>query len=171
MVARTGPGYAAPMGPSNPWSPDWRPDPTGHRLRTIRLAHRGGVLAGLAYLPIGIAAISRTTLPVPLAAVAVAVGLPGVALLGAGLAPAALGSRIDALAVGLALALGAPVAATTSLVIGGWVVDGFVAGGAGLAQGILRGAVSAALALAPIVATAATAWVVAVRRVGRGANS
>ena len=43
---------------------------------------------------------------------------PGLALLGAGLAPAAVGSRVDAVAAGIALGIGAPIAAITSIVIG-----------------------------------------------------
>ena len=55
--------------------------------------------------------------------IAVLSGVAGVALLGAGLAPAALGSRIDAAVVGVAIAIGGPVAATASFVIWGWVID------------------------------------------------
>ena len=53
----------------------------------------------------------------------VVIGSAGVALLGAGLAPAAVGSLVDALVVGVALAIGAPVAAVTSMVIAGVIVD------------------------------------------------
>ena len=40
------------MGPNNPWSPNWRPDPTGRRLVAIRAARRGALLAGIAYIPL-----------------------------------------------------------------------------------------------------------------------
>ena len=123
------------MGPSNPWSPNWRPDPTGIRLLTIRVARRGAFLAAGIYLPIAIlaaflAATPLTVLPsaftTPIATIAVLSGVAGVALLGAGLGPAALGSRIDAFVVGIAMAIGAPVAATASFVIWGWVVDSWM---------------------------------------------
>ena len=94
-------------------------------------------------------------------------GLAGVGLLGAGLAPAALGSRIDGVVVGLALALGVPVAAVTSALIGTWVVgsalDGFDEGGR-LAGQVLRSGVSGAVSLSPLIALASAAWVVVVRR-------
>ena len=35
------------MGPDNPWSPAWRPDESGDRLRAIRAARRGAILAVL----------------------------------------------------------------------------------------------------------------------------
>jgi len=35
------------MGPGNPWSPNWRPDPTGRRLAAIRTARRGALLAAI----------------------------------------------------------------------------------------------------------------------------
>ena len=44
------------MGPSNPWSPNWQPDPTGRRLLTIRAARRGAFLAAGIYLPIAVVA-------------------------------------------------------------------------------------------------------------------
>ena len=155
------------MGPNNPWSPNWRPDPTGSRLVAIRAARRGALLAGIVYLPLGTAAVDLGQLPRDLALVALAVGLPGVALLGAGLAPSTLGSRADAAVTGVAFAIGTPVAAVTSIVIGAFVTGAFVAGGADLAGPILRSGVSAALGVAPLVALAAAVWVLAVRRLGR----
>jgi hypothetical protein len=161
------------MGPSNPWSPDWRPDPTGGRLLTIRVARRGAYLAAAIYLPIGIIAASLVATPLvglpstwsaPIAALALLSGLPGIALLGAGLAPAALGSRIDAVAVAVALAVGAPVAATASFVISGWIIDSWVGGSSDFAAPFLRAGVSAAVQVAPLVALGATAWVVLLRR-------
>ena len=162
------------MGPSNPWSPNWRPDPTGGRLVTIRAARRGAYLAAAIYLPIaGVAALLAANpladLPrvfaAPIATIAVLSGVVGVALLGAGLAPAALGSRIDAFVVGIALAIGAPVAATASFVIWGWVIDSWMAERADFAAPFLRAGVLAALQLAPLVAAGAAAWVVILRRV------
>jgi hypothetical protein len=163
------------MGPANPWSPSWRPDPSGRRLADIRAARRGAILAALLYLPVGVVALSMAPQPAAigsvsaqtLEALAIALGLPAVALLGAGLAPAALGSRIDAAVVVIAFAVGAPVAAVTSLVIGGLLLGAYTAGDAELAGRILRGGVSTAAGASPLVVVAATAWVVVVRRMAR----
>ena len=96
-------------------------------------------------------------------------GLAGVGLLGAGLAPAAQGSRIDGVVVGVALGIGVPVAAVTSALIGtflaGSAIHGFDDGGR-LAGLVLRGGVRGAVALAPLIALASAVWVVAVRRWG-----
>jgi hypothetical protein len=162
------------MGPSNPWSPNWRPDSTGGRLQTIRVARRGAYLAAAIYLPIAVVAAflavtPLTTMPsnltAPIAMIAVLSGVAGVALLGAGLAPAALGSKIDAVVVGLAIAVGAPVAATASFVIWGWVLDSWLGEQADLAAPFLRAGVSAAMHVAPLVAGGAAAWVILVRRI------
>jgi hypothetical protein len=162
------------MGPSNPWSPNWRPDPTRGRLLTIRVASRGAYLAAAIYLPIAavaafLAVTPVTTLPssltTPIAMMAVLSGVAGVALLGAGLAPAALGSKIDAIVVGLAIAVGAPVAATASFVIWGWVIDSWFGEQADLAAPFLRAGVSAAMHVAPLVAIGAASWVILVRRI------
>lgn len=162
------------MGPSNPWSPDWRPDPTGGRLQTIRVARRGAFLAAAIYLPIGVIAAALASSPMvglppalvgPIAVLAVMSGLPGIALLGAGLGPAARGSRIDAVVVGVALAIGAPVAATASFVIWGWVIDSWLGESADFAAPFLRAGVSAAMQVAPLVALGAAAWVVILRRI------
>lgn len=161
------------MGPSNPWSPNWRPDPTGGRLLTIRVARRGAYLAAGIYLPIATVAAVLASNPVaalpsalvtPFAMIAVLSGVAGVALLGAGLAPASLGSKIDAVVVGIALAIGAPVAATASFVIWGWVIDSWFAEQA-LAAPFLRAGVTAALQVAPLVAAGAAAWVIILRRI------
>lgn len=158
--------YAAGMGSSNPWSPDWRPDASGTRLATIRAARRGALVAALVYLPVGAVAALFAHLPLPeaLAASAVVVGLPGVALLGAGLAPATLGATVDAVVAGIAFAIGAPVAAVTSVLIGGWLLSLIAAGDVDLAGPILRTGVLAALGVAPGVGLAAAIWVTAVRR-------
>jgi hypothetical protein len=97
--------------------------------------------------------------------IAVLSGVAGVALLGAGLAPAALGSKIDAVVVGIALAIGAPVAATASFVIWGWVIDSWMAEQADVAAPFLRAGVIAALQIAPLVAVGAAAWVIILRRI------
>ncbi len=68
---------------------------------------------------------------------------------------------------GVAFAIGGPVAAVTSLVIGALVLGIFLRGGPDLAGPILRAGVSAALGVAPLVALASTVWVVAVRRLAR----
>ncbi len=154
------------MGPDNPWSPNWRPDTTGGRLTAIRAARRGAVLAGIVYLPISasVLAIHPVAVHQVLAVLALLVGLPGVALLGAGLAPAALGARLDALVAGVAFGIGAPVAAVTSIVIGAFLLSAFATGNLDLAGPILRGGVLAAVGVAPVVALGAALWVVAVRR-------
>ena len=162
------------MGPSNPWSPNWQPDPTGRRLLTIRAARRGAFLAAGIYLPIAVVAAFLavtpvTTLPTslttPITMMAVVSGIAGVALLGAGLAPAALGSKVDALVVGIALAIGAPVAATASFVIWGWVIDSWLSEQADIAAPLLRAGVTAAMHVAPLVAIGAAVWVILVRRI------
>ena len=153
------------MGPANPWSPNWQPDPTGGRLLTIRAARRGAFLAALLYVPVGFVAATTFNSDPAIETAAIAVGLPGVALLGAGLAPASLGSRVDAVVVALALAIGAPVAATTSLVIGGWVLDSWLGDSTLFAAPFLRAGVSAALQVSPLVALTAAAWVVILRRI------
>jgi hypothetical protein len=158
----------------DPQSPAWRPDPTGHRLATIRMARRGGLLAAVLFAPIG--AVGMATLPAldpigtPVASVLAAVaGLAGVALLGAGLAPAALGSRIDGAVVGIALGIGLPVAAVTSALIGTFLADSAVHGfddGAQLAGQVLRAGVTGATRLAPLIALTSAFWVVVIRRWG-----
>jgi len=160
------------MGPANPWSPNWRPDPKGRRLASIRAARRGalmgGVLLGLVTIVAVATAPEAVGRPPTLAAIAGAMALPGLALLGAGLAPATLGSRIDAVVAGLAMALGAPVAAVTSIAIAVVVlalVDGH--GMAGNAFGaVVRAGVIAAVRVAPLLAMAVAAWVIGVRRGG-----
>jgi hypothetical protein len=167
------------MGPNNPWSPDWRPDTTGRRLATIRLMRWGALIAAILYLLVGVGAAvvefgdrAITGIGVDLgvaagtvAAAAAIVGLPGVALLGAGLAPTTIGSRIDAVVAGLALAIGAPVAAVTSMVITGFLVG--LVFEHDLTAGIVRAAVNSAVGIAPVVAVAAAIWVIVLRRLGR----
>lgn len=156
----------------DPRSPSWRPDPSGKRLAMILMARRGGLLAAILFAPVG--AIGMATLPAidPLAtpmasALAGLAGLAGVGLLGAGLAPAAIGSRIDGVVVGLALGVGVPVAAVTSALIGTFLAGSMLHGfdeGSRLAGLVLRGGVGGAAGLAPLVALASAAWVIAIRR-------
>jgi hypothetical protein len=154
------------MGPDNPWSPNWRPDPTGGRLIAIRTARRGALLAGILYLPTG--AIALVMSPIAMTdevrLLVLVIGLPAVALLGAGLAPSTIGSRIDAVVAGVAFAIGAPVAAVTSILIGALVVDVFAAPKVDLVGPLLRGGVMAAVGVAPLVALVSAAWVVVTRR-------
>jgi hypothetical protein len=158
-----------------PLGPNWRPDNSGRRLATIRIARRGAILAAAVFAPIGllstsfIATVDPAGTPVGALAIAALAGLAGVALLGAGLAPAALGSRIDAAAVGVALAVGAPVAAVTSVTIGSFMSGSMLGGfdrGAALAGTMLRAGMTDATRAAPLVILAATVWVLVVRRWG-----
>jgi hypothetical protein len=141
---------------------------------TIRVARRGASLAAGIYLPIAVVAALLAVTPVtalpssltiPITMMAVVSGIAGVALLGAGLAPAALGSKVDALVVGVALAIGAPVAATASFVIWGWIIDSWLSEPPDIAAPLLRAGVTAAIHVAPLVAIGAAAWVILVRRI------
>jgi hypothetical protein len=153
-----------PTPPSDPWSAGWKPDPSGARLAAIRTAQRGALLAFVAYAVVATAILVDSGDDRMLLVVGLLVGAPAVMLLGAGLANAALGSRLDAVAVAVAFAVGMPVASVTSLVIGGWVFDGFAAGTIDIAGSVLRRSVSEALAVAPVVALTSALWVLAVRR-------
>jgi hypothetical protein len=160
------------MGPANPWSPSWRPDPTGNRATAIRSSRRGAFWAALLLWPLALLA-TFTTPGVPAEVqprhilVIAALTWPGLALLGAGLAPTAIGSRIDAAVAGVALGLGAPIAAITSILIS---VAIFAAafpkyGGVGEALGVtIRLGVLGALRFAPLVVVAVVLWIVVVRR-------
>ena len=138
------------------------------------MARRGGLLAAVLFAPVGAAGMAmlpaiEPLLTPPASVLAGLAGIAGVALLGAGLAPAALGSRIDGAVVGLALGLGVPVAAVTSALIGtylaGSAIDGFDEGGR-LAGQVLRSGVSGAIRLSPLIGLASVVWVVMVRRWG-----
>ena len=161
------------MGPDNPWSPNWRPDPTGGRLIAIRAARRGALLAGILYLPTG--AIALVMSPIAMTdevrLLVLVTGLPAVALLGAGLAPATIGARIDAVVAGVALAIGAPVAAVTSILIGALVLEVFAPPRVDLVGPLVRGGVMAAIGVAPLVVLASAAWVIAVRRLSSRSDS
>ena len=162
------------MGPANPWSPNWRPDPSGRRLAEIRTARRGAALAAVLLGGVGLLAAldapesAGRPLSVPIAVALMAI--PAFGLLGAGLGPTAVGSRIDALVAALALAVGAPVAAALSTAIAVLVVlapteltdqTGIAVGG------VIRMGVIAAIRVAPVLAVAAAVWVVAIRRLER----
>jgi hypothetical protein len=109
-------------------------------------------------------------LTVPLAIALMAI--PALALLGAGLAPTAVGSRIDAIAVGVALAIGAPVAAALSTAIAVFfvlVLSDFSELTGPAVGGVVRMGVGSALRVAPLLAAVALLWVVAIRYLDRRA--
>jgi hypothetical protein len=158
-----------------PWDPNWRPDPTGRRLAGIRAARRGAlassvifgtlVVVGTLVAPMiessGFAAGQLTAVVIALFSV------PGLALLGAGLTAAALGPRSSAAAAGLAMGVGVPVAAVISAMIGAffliWIADG-AGQGLDVAGQILRGGVTVATGIWPLIALGSAAWVLVVRR-------
>lgn len=159
------------MGPANPWSPNWRPDPTGHRAVAIRSSRRGALLAGLLLWPLVLLAAITTpgAVEVDLRRVVLVAALswPGLALLGAGLAPAALGSRIDATVAGIALALGAPIAAIMSTLIGVAIIASISSTGAGVGEALgmtIRLGVLGALRWAPLLVIVVVVWLVVVRK-------
>jgi hypothetical protein len=161
-----------------PWDPNWRPDPTGARLIAIRAARRGALaaalffgglvfVAGLVSTP---ASGGKPDEVVIGAAVIALFSLPGVALLGAGLTSAALGTPSSAVSAGVAIGIGAPVAAVTSAMIGAFILVGWASGlgdGADVAGTLLRAGVIAALRIAPLIALASIVWVLFVRRLAR----
>jgi hypothetical protein len=163
------------MGPANPWSPNWRPDPTGRRLAAIRTARRGALLAaillGAVTMVAGIVAPEAAGQPLIVPMTITAAAIPALALLGAGLAPAATGSRIDAVVVGVAMIVGAPVAAALSTAIAVLVyfaLSPAVTGVTGEAVGdVIRIGVSGAIRVAPLLVASTLLWVVAVRRLER----
>jgi hypothetical protein len=160
------------MGAANPWSPNWRPDPTGQRLAAIRTARRGAILAAVLLGGVTTVAGLASGTPPMVALTITAAAIPALALLGAGLAPAATGSRIDALVVGVALAIGAPVAAALSSAIAVLVMFAMSSFHAltGEAVGdVIRLGVIAALRVAPLLAAVVAVWVIAIRRLERRA--
>ena len=163
-----------------PWDPSWRPDPTGRRLVAIRAARRGALASALIFGGLEIVAtmvarpVATETLgPDLLAGVVIALfSLPALALLGAGLTSAALGSRSSAASAGLAMGVGIPVAAVTSAMIGAFVLVSAVPGagnGSDVAGILLRAGVTAAVRISPLIALASALWVLLVRRVNRSA--
>jgi hypothetical protein len=153
---------------------NWQPDPTGTRLRAIRAARRGALSAALLF---GVLVVVAAVVGSPVAtspdralAIGLAVALfslPGLALLGAGLTSAALGSRSSAASAGLAMGVGVPVAAVTSAMIGAFVLFEvrFGAGHGSAAAGtLLRAGVTAAVRISPLIAAGSVVWVLLVRR-------
>jgi hypothetical protein len=164
-----------------PWDPNWRPDPTGHRLVAIRAARRGALVAALIFGALEVLA-TIVAIPVgsqlagaePLVGLILALlSLPALALLGAGLTPAALGTPPTAASAGLAMGVGVPVAAVTSAMIGAFVAVGLAGAftghgdGASVAGTLLRAGVTAAVRISPLIALASIAWVLLVRRLDR----
>ena len=99
--------------------------------------------------------------------------LPGLALLGAGLTQAALGSRSSAATAGLAIGIGSPVAAVTSAMIGAFIGVGIARGasvGGDVAGTLLRTGVTEAVRISPLIALGSIVWVALVRRAGREAS-
>jgi hypothetical protein len=161
--------------------PNWRPDPSGRRIVAIRSARRGAAASALIFGPLEVLAIAvglstaqvdahldvDTGLTLVLALVVTAFSFPALALLGAGLTSAALGTRSSAISAGVALGVGVPVAAVTSAVIGAFVVVSF-AGGAGegtaAAGVVIRTGVNAASRIWPFIVVGAATWVLVVRR-------
>lgn len=161
-----------------PWDPNWRPDPTGHRLIAIRAARRGALSAAVIFGGLEVVA-AMVQHPVAgqepgadlLVGLSLALfSLPGLALLGAGLTSAALGSRSLAASAGLAMGVGVPVAAVISAMIGAFIAVN-VPRGAGdatdVAGMLLRTGVTAAVRISPLIAIASAVWVLLVRRLGR----
>jgi hypothetical protein len=168
-----------------PWDPNWRPDPTGRRLEAIRVARSGALAAAVIFGTLEVLAVA---LAVPagsqLSGAEVLVGLtlallslPALALLGAGLTPAALGTPPTAAGAGLAMGVGVPVAAVTSAMIGAFVAVGFAGSFTGQGDGaivagvLLQAGVNAAVRISPLIAVASVVWVLLVRRLDRQATS
>ncbi len=164
-----------------PWDPNWRPDPTGRRLVAIRAARRGALAAAVIFGSLEVVATVVST-PVDSAqsAGSPALGLmlalfslPALALLGAGLTSAALGTPPTAASAGLAMAVGVPVAAVTSAMIGAFILAGLAGTSGGQMDGaevaglLLRTGVTAAVHISPLIAIGSLVWVLLVRRLGR----
>ena len=143
----------------------------------IRAARRGALASTVIFGPLVLLATIAAprneagfTDVVGLGAAVALISLPGLALLGAGLASSAVGSRTDAAVGGLAMGIGVPVASVTSALIGAFLL-GEIAGGMGrgsvLAGDLLRAGVTAALGISPLVALGSAAWVLGVRRYGQ----
>ncbi len=165
----------------SPNDPNWSPDPSGLRLATIRASRRGAFTAG-AYFGFVVAVAIWLTPPEGLGAPngagvwAFVMSLPGLALLGAALTPAALGSRWSAASAGLAIGVGAPVASVASAMLGTFVLTSLVlamdptptrdaiATAADMAGVVLRDGVIAAVRVSPLIVVASVSWVVVVRR-------
>src|ERR1044072_7771168 len=115
-----------------PWDPNWRPDPTGRRLVAIRAARRGARAAAVIFGSLEVVATivsspvesARWEASPTLGLILALFSLPALALLGAGLTSAALGTPPTAASAGLAMGIGVPVAAVTSAMIGAFILAG-----------------------------------------------
>ena len=155
----------------------------------IRAARRGALAAGVIFgaLEVVATAVStpvdsahtaeNPTLGLTLGLMLALFSLPALALLGAGLTSAALGSPPTAASAGLAMAVGVPVAAVTSAMIGAFVLAGLAGtsvgqfDGAQVAGVLLRTGVTAAVRISPLIAIGSVGWVLLVRRLGRPATA
>ena len=161
-----------------PTDPNWRPDPTGRRLAMIRAIRRGSLLAGLLFgivvaIAVSIAPPEGLGAPGGAGVWVVVMALPGLALLGAALTPAALGSRGSAAMAGLALGIGAPFFAVVSAMLGTLIATSLVVAiygdagtdplgkGADMAGAVLRDGVIAAVRVSPLIVRASISWVAA----------
>jgi hypothetical protein len=159
----------------SPTDPRWEPDPSGQRLAMIRASRRGALFSALILGPVVWIAVALTPpegfgAPAGAGIWTLVMSVPGLALLGAGLTPAARGSRGSAASAGLAMGVGVPVAAVASAMIAIYLLAAFAKdlAVAGQAAGlVLRDGVTAAVAIAPLIAIASVLWVVAVRRYPR----
>jgi hypothetical protein len=143
----------------------------------MRAARRGAIAsAGIFGSLVAVASVVATpftaTVPqldAPGGVIIALFSLPGLALLGAGLTSAALGSRSSAASAGLAIGIGSPVAAVTSAMIGAFIIVGVFAGasrGGDVAGTLLRAGVTAAVRISPLIALGSVTWVALVRRLG-----
>ena len=148
----------------------------------MRVARRGGLLAALIFTPLVALTVEltpggTTNLPgldeagwISVAIVMALFCAPGMALLGAALAGSTQGDRVDAIVTGVALAIGVPVAAVLSGIIGMFIVVAIKSGvedATDFIGTLVRAAVTAAFRISPLVALGAAGWVVLVRRFGR----
>ena len=148
----------------------------------MRVARRGGLLAALIFTPLVALTVEltpggTTNLPgldetgwISVAIVMALFCAPSMALLGAALAGSTQGDRVDAIVTGVALAIGVPVAAVLSGIIGMFIVVAIKSGVGDATDFIgtlVRAAVTAAFRISPLVALGAAGWVVLVRRFGR----
>ena len=123
--------------------------------------------------PIALAGVITTPIPEPVDGrtmiFVAALSWPGLALLGAVLAPSAIGSRTDAIATAIAMGIGAPLAAITSALIAVAIIAAISSTGAqtGAALGLtIRLGVLGAMRCAPFVAIAVAVWLYVIRRRG-----
>ena len=156
----------------SPSHPQWEPDPTGQRLATIRAARRGALLAALIFGAILAVAVwlnppDGAAAPAGAGFLVCVMSLPGLAMLGAGLTPAALGSRASAVSAGVAMGVGVPVFAVLSAMFAIWIVVGLLVDHdtAGDVAGlVLRDGVTAAVRISPLIGVGCVFWVWMVRR-------